>query len=317
MAIIRSSLTAPDLESILKVTKMLFIDIVLPVFLIVATGYWLQKQFNPDIQTITNISLYLFTPAMVFSALNKSTIDLGMAGDITLFMVLYTAILLVIALLSGKLFRYDFEKRRALALSTTMMNCGNFGLPLVYFAFGEAGLGFSVLTFVIFSIPLSTLGIMLAQKEKTDWRKSLLNTLRIPIFHAVILALVVNLLQVPLAKFIVRPIDLLGQAAIPLLLVMLGMQLARTSIKRELGFLCQATLIRLFLAPLLAWGLTTLIGINGLAQKVAILQTSTPAAVLPLLYSLRYGTRPDLVATAVVLTTFISAGSLTLLLYLL
>jgi len=296
---------------------MLFIDIVLPVFLIVATGYWLQKQFNPDIQTITNISLYLFTPAMVFSALNKSTIDLGMAGDITLFMVLYTAVLLVIALLSGKLFRYDFEKRRALALSTTMMNCGNFGLPLVYFAFGEPGLGFSVLTFVIFSIPLSTLGIMLAQKEKTDWRKSLLNTLRIPIFHAVILALVVNLLQVPLAKFIVRPIDLLGQAAIPLLLVMLGMQLARTSIKRELGFLCQATLIRLFLAPLLAWGLTTLIGINGLAQKVAILQTSTPAAVLPLLYSLRYGTRPDLVATAVVLTTFISAGSLTLLLYLL
>jgi malate permease and related proteins len=296
---------------------MLFIDIVLPVFLIVATGYWLQKQFNPDIQTITNISLYLFTPAMVFSALNKSTIDLGMAGDITLFMVLYTAILLVIALLSGKLFRYDFEKRRALALSTTMMNCGNFGLPLVYFAFGEPGLGFSVLTFVIFSIPLSTLGIMLAQKEKTDWRKSLLNTLRIPIFHAVILALVVNLLQVPLAKFIVRPIDLLGQAAIPLLLVMLGMQLARTSIKRELGFLCQATLIRLLLAPLLAWGLTTLLGINGLAQKVVILQTSTPAAVLPLLYSLRYGTRPDLVATAVVLTTFISAGSLTMLLYLL
>jgi len=296
---------------------MLFIDIVLPVFLIVATGYWLQKQFNPDIQTITNISLYLFTPAMVFSALNKSTIDLGMAGDITLFMLLYTAILLGIALFSGQLLRYDFEKRRALALSTTMMNCGNFGLPLVYFAFGEPGLSYSVLTFVIFSIPLSTLGIMLAQKETTDWRKSLLNTLRIPIFHAVILALTVNLLQVPLAAFIVRPIDLLGQAAIPLMLVMLGMQLARTSIKRELGFLCQATLIRLFLAPLLAWGLTTFLGINGLAQKVVILQTSTPAAVLPLLYSLRYGTRPDLVATAVVLTTFISAGSLTLLLYLL
>lgn len=296
---------------------MLFIDIVLPVFVIVATGYWLQKQFNPDIQTITNISLYLFTPAMVFSALNKSTIDLGMAGDITLFMLLYTAILLGIALFSGQLLRYDFEKRRALALSTTMMNCGNFGLPLVYFAFGEPGLSYSVLTFVIFSIPLSTLGIMLAQKETTDWRKSLLNTLRIPIFHAVILALTVNLLQVPLAAFIVRPIDLLGQAAIPLMLVMLGMQLARTSIKRELGFLCQATLIRLFLAPLLAWGLTTFLGINGLAQKVVILQTSTPAAVLPLLYSLRYGTRPDLVATAVVLTTFISAGSLTLLLYLL
>jgi malate permease and related proteins len=296
---------------------MLFINIVLPVFLIVAAGFWLQKQFAPDIQTITNCSLYLLSPAMVFAALHKATIAPGMVVDITLFMLFYTAILLALAQVSGKVFRYDFEKRRALALSTCMMNCGNFGLPLVYFAFGEAGLGFSVLTFVIFSIPLSTLGIMLAQKEATDWRKSLLNTLRIPIFHAVILALAVKFLQLQLPTFIMRPIELLGQAAIPLMLVLLGMQLARTSIKREFGFLTQATFIRLLLAPLLAWGLSTVMGIGGMAQKVIILQTSTPAAVLPLLYSLRYGTRPDLVATAVVLTTLLSAASLTLLLYLL
>jgi len=198
-----------------------------------------------------------------------------------------------------------------------MMNCGNFGLPLVYFAFGDAGLGYSVLTFVVFTIPLSTLGIMLAQKEATDWRRSLLNALRIPIFYAVLLALLVKLLQIPLASFIQRPIDLLGQAAIPLLLALLGMQLANTSIKREIGFLTQASLIRLVLAPLMAWGLTSGMGIGGMPQKVIILQTSTPAAVLPLLYSLRYGTRPDLVATAVVITTLLSAGTLTLLLYLL
>lgn len=296
---------------------MLFVDIVLPVFLIVAAGFWLQKQFAPDIQTITNCSLYLLTPAMVFAALHKSAVEPAMVADITLFMLLYTGILLALAQLSGKVFHYDFEKRRALALSTCMMNCGNFGLPLVYFAFGEAGLGFSVLTFVIFSIPLSTLGIMLAQKEATDWRSSLVNTLRIPIFYAVVLALGVNFLQVPLGRFIMRPIELLGQAAIPLMLILLGMQLARTSIKREVGFLTQATAIRLVLAPLLAWGLTAVLGIGGMAQKVVILQTSTPAAVLPLLYSLRYGTRPDLVATAVVLTTLLSAASLTLLLYLL
>lgn len=296
---------------------MLFVDIVLPVFLLVACGFWLQKQFQPDMATMTNCSLYLFAPALVFSALNKSAIELGMASDIFLFMLLYTAALLLVATLSARLCGYDFEKRRALAMSTAMMNCGNFGLPLVYFAFGDASLGVSVLTFVIFTLPLGTLGIMLAQKQATDWRKSLLNTLRIPIFYAVILATLLKLLQIPLAGFIIRPIDLLGQAAIPMMLVLLGMQLARTTIKREYGFLTQATVIRLLLAPLLAWGLTALLGISGLAQKIVILQTSTPAAVLPVLYALRYGTRPDLVATAVVLTTLLSAGSLTLLLYLL
>jgi malate permease and related proteins len=71
------------------------------------------------------------------------------------------------------------------------------------------------------------------------------------------------------------------------------------------------------LAPAVAWLLTLLLGIDGLTRAVLILQTSTPAAVLPLLYALRFGTRPDLVAGAIFVTTLLSALSLTVLLYLL
>lgn len=296
---------------------MLFVNIVLPVFLLVAAGFWLEKRFAPDIQTLSNSSLYLFTPALTFSALVKSDVDLSLAADITLFMVVYTLLLLALAFGLGRLARFDFDKRRALAMSTVMMNCGNFGLPLVYFAYGNAGLGSSVLVFVIFTIPLSTLGIMLAQQEGTDWRGSIINTLKIPIFHAVLLALLVKGLQLQLPPLLLRPVDLLGQAAIPVMLVLLGVQLAQTRISNEIGYLSLASLIRLLLAPLLAFGLTLGLGIGGMSQKVLILQTSTPAAVLPLLYSLRYGTRPDLVATGVVVTTLLSASTLTLLLYLL
>jgi len=296
---------------------MLFVDIVLPVFLLIAAGFWLEKRFAPDIQTLSNSSLYLFTPALTFSALVKSAVELSLAGDIFLFMCLYTLLLLMLACGVGRAVQFDFAKRRALAMSTVLMNCGNFGLPLVYFAFGAAGLGSSILTFVMFTIPLSTLGIMLAQKQSTNWRGSLINTLRIPIFHAVILAVLVKGLQLQVPELLLRPIDLLGQAAIPVMLVLLGVQLAKTRITWEYGYLSLAAMIRLVLAPLLAWGLTRALGIGGIPQKVLILQTSTPAAVLPLLYSLRYGTRPDLVATAVALTTLLSAVSLTLLLYLL
>lgn len=296
---------------------MLFVDIILPVFLIVLAGFLLQKRFQPDFATLTNCSLYLFAPALVFAALAKSRVRMTLAADLLLFMTLYTAALCLLAWLTGRLMRMEKESRRALALSTAMMNCGNFGLPLVFFAFGAEALDVSVLTFVVFNIPLSTLAIVLAQGSGIHLREALGNMARIPIFHAVLAALGLKWAGLDLPGFLLKPLDLMGQAAIPLMLVLLGMQLARARLKVAVGFLSAASLIRLAAAPALAWGLTSMFDLEDLVRKVVILQTSTPAAILPLLYSLRFGTRPDLVAGAITVTTLLSAVTLTVLLYLL
>ncbi len=296
---------------------MLFVNIILPVFLIILAGFCLEKRSKLDFRTLTNIGLYLFAPALVFSALVKRDINLGLAADLFWFMIIYTAILMLLALAAGRLFRLDSDTRSALSLSTVMMNVGNFGLPLAYFAFGDAGLEASVLVFVLFTIPLGTLGIIIAQGAGASLREAVMNAARIPLFHSVALAFAVKALGLPLPAFVLRPIELLGQAAIPLMLVMLGMQLARTSLHASPGFLSLAVLIRLGLAPVIAWGVAVWLEIPDEARKVVILQTSTPSAVLPLLYSLRFGSRPDLVAGAIFVTTLLSALSLTLVLYLL
>ena len=296
---------------------MLFVEVILPVFLIILCGFVLEKRAKLDFRTLTDASLYLFSPALVFAALMKRPIEFALAADLLLFMLLYSGGLLLLALVLGRALKMAPETGRALALTTVMMNVGNFGLPLAFFAFGEAGLEYSVLTFVIFNIPLSTLAILLAQRTGVRLLPALGNMLRIPIFHAMTAALLLQIIEVELADFLFRPIELLGQAAIPLMLVLLGMQLARTRLVTEPGFLLLASVIRLGLAPLLAWWLTGWIGMDGLARKVAILQTSTPSAVLPLLYSLRFGTRPDLVSGAIFVSTLLSAATLSILLWLL
>lgn len=296
---------------------MLFIQIILPVFLIIFAGFVLEKKSSLDFRTLTNCSLYLFVPALIFSALIKRDIRFELAWDLFLFMVLYTAVLLAISVVTGRSLRLDKDTRGALSLTTVMMNSGNFGLPLAYFAFGDPGLEASILVFVLFNIPLSTLAIVIAQGSAASMGEALKNTFKIPLFHAVAVAFAFKGLQIPCPDFMLRPIELLGQAAIPLMLVLLGMQLARTRLQVLPGFLSLATLLRLVIAPLVAWGITSLLGIHGLEKKVAILQTSTPSAILPLLYSLRFGTRPDLVAGAIFITTLLSALSLTVVLYLL
>ncbi len=296
---------------------MLFVQVILPVFLIIASGFALEKSCKLDFRTLTLSSLYLFTPALVFSSLFQRAIRFDLAADLGLFMLLYTLVLWGLSALLGRLLRFKDDARRALALTTAMMNIGNFGLPLAYFAFGDAGLETSVLLFVLFNIPLGTLAIVIAQGPGASFLGALGNTLRIPIFHAVALAFLLQWAGIGIPAFLLRPIDLLGQAAIPVMLLLLGMQLARTRLQASLGFLSLSSLLRLVAAPCLAWGLTSLLGIGGLTRAVVILQTSTPSAVLPLLYSLRFGTRPDLVAGAIFVSTLLSALSLTLILYLL
>jgi len=195
------------------------------------------------------------------------------------------------------------------------MNVGNFGLPLVFFAYGDAALNVSALLFVLFSIPLGTLAILIAQGQGSRLQDALKNTLKIPIFYGVALAFLCKLISWQPPGFILRATDLLGQAAIPVMLVLLGMQLARTKVYQNWGFFSLATVVRLVVGPLLAIALVSLLGLDGLTRKVAILQTSTPSAVLPLLYCIRSGTRPDLVSGTILLSTTCSAFTLTALLY--
>ena len=296
---------------------MLFLQVLLPVFLIILAGFTLEKTLHPDFKTLTDCSLYLFTPALVFSSLMRQQLRPELAGKLFLFMLVYTAGMLILSILVARTLRFDADTQSAFSLTTVVMNVGNYGLPLAYFAFGQQGLHVSILTFVMFNIPLGTLAIVLAQGKKAPLGQAILNTLRIPIFYGVLAAVFFKLLGLSLPDTVLRPFELLGHAAIPLMLVLLGMQLARTRRLVQPGFLALSSTLRLLVAPLLAWLLTALFGFHGLTRAVIILQTSTPSAVLPLLYAVRFGTRPDLVASAIFLSTLLSAATLTGLLYLL
>lgn len=294
---------------------MLFVQVILPVFLIAFAGFFFARKSVADLQSLANSVLYLFAPSLVFSALIKSHVEAILFGRLALFMALYTALLCLLALCISRCCKFDNDTTRAFTLTTSMVNIGNFGLPLVFFAYGKASLDVSVVLFVLFNIPLGTLAIVIAQGRGVKWREALVNTMKIPIFHGVAIAIFCKLLNWQPPEFILRTTELLGQAAIPVMLVLLGMQLSRSKIQQNWGFFGLSTAVRLLLGPLIAVALAGILGFDGLTRKIIILQTSTPSAVLPLLYSIRFGTRPDLVSGTILLSTLCSAFTLTGLLY--
>jgi hypothetical protein len=235
-------------------------------------------------------------------------------------MILLTGGLLAVSALAARLLRLSPDRRVSFILACSMINIGNFGLPLIYFTFGQEAVALSVIYFVVFNIPISTLAIYLSS-DKSSLGATLLDVLRIPILQAFVLALLFNQLNLPLPEGIAKGLHLFGQGAIPLLIFILGLQLGTidlsSGLKPFLGPILAGATIRLVLSPLLALALLLLLPMDGLEHDVAVLQTSGPSAILPLMYAIRFKRSPDLLAAVIFTTTLLSGLSLPILIPLL
>ncbi|RLB67120.1 MAG: hypothetical protein DRH03_11390 [Deltaproteobacteria bacterium] len=294
---------------------MVFVNILLPIFLIIALGAVFEKVKGPDFKTVSDLTLFFFTPCLIFAGLLKGGAEvIGFLPKTVAFMLALTLIFWALSVLCGRLLKLDSRRQSAFSLTTIMMNTGNYGLPLVLFAYGPEGLSYAVVVMVLFTFPLGTLAIYIASRGEDSPAKALLEMFKVPLFHAIILAAIWRGFALPLPAIIFKAVDIVGQAAIPGLLILLGMQLARTKLKGELVAISSSSFLRLVISPFVAILLCELLHIQGLPRNVLILQTSTPAAVIPLLYAVNYDTRPDMVAGTIFVSTIASAVTLTCLL---
>ena len=297
---------------------MIFFNVILPVFLMIGTGFFFERVKKPDFKSISDLTLFFLAPCLIFEGLLRSKENISQfVPKAIIFMIILTLLLWLLSSLFAKFLKLDSLETGAFSLSTIMMNCGNFGLPLILFAFGEKALGYAVVVLVTFTFPLGTLAVFIASKGKSSVKKSVLEIFKMPLFYSIIFAIIFKYFQIPIPELIMKPLTLLGEAAIPTLLILLGMQLARTDLKTNFKPIAGSCFLRLIISPIIALIVCKIIGINGLASKVLIIQTSTPSAIIPLLYAVNYNTRPDIVAGTIFFSTIFSALTLTCLMYLL
>lgn len=293
---------------------MVFVEILLPIFLLIAAGALFSRILKPTLEPLTQLALFLAAPALVFHALVRYPISFQEVGRLMALMVLYVGILWALSEFLVRVLRLEDSLGRAFLLATVPMNVGNYGLPLVRFALGPETEGFSILVFVVFNIPLVTWAIWVAAGGTLGSARGMKDALKIPIFQATLLAFLFGGLGWTLPSPLSKSLGLLAQAAIPLFLVILGMQLDRTRIDRWGWDLGLAVFVRLAVSPFLAFGLAHLCGFQGLPVKVIVLQTSTPSAVLTLLYALRFGCQPQWMASVIFFSTVFSVASLSVIL---
>ncbi|GEN32559.1 MULTISPECIES: AEC family transporter [Aneurinibacillus] len=293
---------------------MIFVTVILPVILIFLSGYTLQRIFRLDLKPISTLAIYILTPSLVFRTFYTTPLD------INLFYIAATSLLLLVGLIvitaiTSRLCKYDKQQESALMLSTAFMNTGNYGAPIILFAFGEAGFHYSIPLMVFQSIIMSIFGVYFAARGQSDIRIAVKTILKMPANYAVIIAILLHRFQVKIPDNFYQSIDLVAEAAIPVVMLILGMQLANISSKSiEWKGISLASMIRLIASPLLAYLICQLFPLDPLLQKVIITGAAMPCAATTTMYAIQFNVKPHFVSTGTLVTTLLSFGTLTVLL---
>jgi predicted permease len=295
----------------------IFVNILTPVFALVLTGYWLGPLLQLDARTLSRFAYYILTPAFLFNVLSGATIPATLAVRMALFMLAVATGGIVIAYLIARAARLSPEVTAAHLLVAAFGNVGNFGLPIIQFKLGDAALAPASFYFLVLSIFGFVVGVMAATWRKGSGAGAMLAAFRTPAIIAGLLAFVVNWLAVPVPLFAERGVSLLAGAMIPTMLVTLGVQLAGMGPPHISRDVLLASIVRLVVGPVLAWLLVIPFALSGVERGAGILQASMPAAVLAVLIALEHDLMPAFVTTAVLLSTLISAVTLTVVLALL
>ena len=288
-----------------------FANNLLPILLVSGAGFLLGKTLDVDSRSLGRVVFYVFSPILVFSLLVHTKLN---SGEIAATMGFTVAVALVVgtaALLIGTLLHFERPLLMALILTSAFGNTGNYGLPLVSFAFGQDALAFATLNFVTSVVMFNTLGVLVASLGHMDLKTAAMGIFRVPAVYAVLLAGVLNHFQVTLPTPLDRTVALAPNGSIPVMIILLGLELSRVRWSHSLPAISLSAGLRLLGGPAVGLLLAALLGFRGAAWQGNVIESGMPAAVTTTVLATEYGLDTSLVTAMVFLGTILSPLTLT------
>jgi len=283
----------------------------LPIFLIAGAGFALARWRGASATTLTHVVFYALLPCFAFRLLMTSVATGREFGLMVLLAMLVMAAMALVGAVASFALRLNRTETSAFLLVLMFSNGGNYGLPVVSFAFGEQALSYGTVFFLTGSVMTSTVGAFLAAAGRRSLRAALMSVLRMPALYGILAAVLALSTGITTPAPLMRPITMLSDAALPLMILVLGMQLERAVVPARPALVALAVSLSLVLAPLIALGLTSLFDVTGPARQAVVVLASMPVAVATTILALEFDTSPEFVTGAVFLSTLLSPLTLT------
>ncbi|MCX7820668.1 MAG: AEC family transporter [Brevinematales bacterium] len=294
----------------------IFINVIIPVIIIFLLGYLLGRFFKLDQKSFSTVSIYIFTPCLVFISLIEAN---GLFELATLKVFLATFVLLVITWIlveiASRILKLNKKIKTILLLTLILPNTGNYGMSVIEYAYGKNALSFASILLIIYIFYTNTVGVYVASRDNYDYKMAFKNILKVPVFYAMLVAILISFFKINLPPPIIMPVRAIGYSAIPVNLLLVGINLARVKLDKNILFVLGVSSVKLIIIPLIGYLLLKLFGIGDILFKVSLLQIAMPSAVYSSILATHFGANEKLASEIVLVSLILSMISLTAIIY--
>lgn len=273
------------------------LNIVLPVFIIIGVGFFFGRVKTIDLRSVNDLILYITTPCLIISSLSKFPLDIGITWKIFLCVAGIIIISMAVGVIIARLLSVSF---RVYVPTLMFANTGNMGLPLILFAFGQAGFNNGILYMVATTLMHYTLGIVMVNTDKNP-----LEVFKLPLIYSTLIGMIISTTHTELPVALGRSIELLGDISIPAMIFSLGYKLSGIRLT-NIGISFLFGTLRILLGFVLGLLFVEILDLKGLAAKVVILQASMPPAVFNFVLAEKYRLDSRTVASIIMAGTISS-----------
>ncbi|HEY4392165.1 MAG TPA: AEC family transporter [Paenibacillus sp.] len=293
----------------------ILLDVVLPIFVLIGIGALMHRVFQLDLYTLAKINFYYITPAVVFLSMYQSEMSAELLGSVTLFYVLYIALLYGVSSLVSRKMKFSQGMKAAFTNSLLLDNSGNYGLPVNQLAFKGDPLAMSLQALIMTfqSLVTFTYGVMSIQKAKSggNLKAALTGFLKMPVPYALVLGLIFHVLNLPLPNFVSKPLGYMADSMVSIALLTLGAQIIKYPLRLDRLDVYISVLLRLLIGPVIGFTLVMLLGMRGIPAQALLIASGMPTGVNSTILAEEYNNEPDFASQTVLISTLLNIVTIT------
>jgi len=292
-------------------------NVMLPIFLVILAGAVINLVIKMDVKTLSRLLFNLIIPVMLFLKIYESDLDGALLLQVGLITAGSMSILYILSLTIAKVFKFSRSETSVFVNTSTYFNSGNFSLPLMQILFNNPlVISIQAVIMIVQTTLFFTTGVYTAGAGKKGPKEAIKHILKMPLIYVIIVAVVFKRMEIPIFQPVKEALDLIGSGFSSLALLTLGAQLTQIKLSFSNYKIHMTNFIRLLIAPLIAFTLVTIFGIEGLTAQVLIIGMGAPSAVNVVLTAIELDNEPEFASQAVFSSTLLSSISLSLVIFL-
>ncbi|WP_131102011.1 AEC family transporter [Bacillus sp. SYJ] len=296
----------------------IILDVILPILILMLIGTILQRKFQFNLKQLSTLITYCLMPAAVFVNIYDIRIEIDLLLQIIYYLMLYSLSLIIVSHFISKILKLEKGESAALKNSISLMNSGNYGLPVSQLIFSHNPVGVSIQIFIVIFQNLLTYsyGIYNLLSATKTIGSIIQSFLRLPVFHALILGVLFQSFTIQIPNSIFLPLNELANSFVAIALILLGAQLSNIKLNFFHRVITWALIGRLFMGPLLALAMIYLLNIDGIVAQSLFIASSFPTSRNTSTIAMEYQIEPELHAQIVLFSTLFSVITVTVVIYL-